>query len=362
MTRHKTIAVKVGKIAVGGDNPISVQSMTNTPPHDFDATFAQIKRLEEAGCDIVRVTVPDKAAAETLYRLKCAGVTVPLVADIHFDYKAAIEAIAAGADKIRINPGNIGGEDRVKAVAASCVERGVPVRVGANSGSCREEELKKYGGATPRALCESALAYARMMRKYGVDNVVVSIKSSDTLGTIEANRLLLENREYIDNPYPLHIGITEAGGGERGIIKGAVGIGALLAEGIGDTVRVSLTDDPVKEVYAAKQILSSLDLLDEGYIDIISCPTCGRTKINVIEAFNEISGFAKTLHPKRKIKVAVMGCAVNGVLEAKEADVGIAGGDGKAVLFSHGEIIKTIPEADIIPEIKNYIKELADSI
>ncbi|MBO4217228.1 MAG: flavodoxin-dependent (E)-4-hydroxy-3-methylbut-2-enyl-diphosphate synthase [Clostridia bacterium] len=358
----RTKTVKVGKIAIGGDSGISVQSMTNADPHDFQAVLSQIRRLEAAGCDIVRLTVPDKDAADVLYRIKCAGVETPLVADVHFDYRAALYAIEAGADKIRINPGNIGGEDRVKEVAKACVSHGIPARVGANSGSCREDELKKYGGPTPRALCESALAYARMLKKHGLDDIVISIKSSDTMGTIEANRLLADTEEYLDDPYPLHIGITEAGGGERGIIKGAVGIGALLSEGIGDTVRVSLTDDPVNEVYAAKQILSALGILEGGYVDIVSCPTCGRTKIDVIGAFNELSEFSKTLRPKRKIKAAVMGCAVNGILEAKEADVGIAGGDGKAVLFSHGEIIRTIPEADIIPEMKKYIKELTENI
>ena len=361
MTRRRTNAVKVGNITVGGFAPVSVQSMTNTDPHDFEATLDQITRLESAGCDIVRLTVPDKEAAETLFRIKNSGVTIPIVADIHYDYKAALEAVAAGADKIRINPGNIGGEDRIKAVAEACKKRGIPVRVGANSGSCRKEELLRYGGPVPEALCESALAYARMFRKYDLDNIVISIKSSDTIGTIDANRLLCESSEYNDFPYPLHIGITEAGGGTDGIIKGSVGIGTLLAEGIGDTVRVSLTDDPVSEVYAAKKILASLDLLDEGYIDIVSCPTCGRTKINVIEAYREISDFARSLKPKKKIKAAVMGCAVNGVNEARDADVGIAGGDGKAVLFSHGTIIRTIEEREIIPEMKKYLKEMAEN-
>ena len=353
--------MKVGNVAIGGGAPIAVQSMTNTDPHDFDAVFGQIKRLEAAGCDIVRITVPDKRAAETLYKLKCAGTAIPIVADIHYDYRAALDAISAGADKIRINPGNIGGEDRVKAVAEACVKHGIPARVGANSGSCREEELKKYGGPTPEALCESALAYARMLRKYGLEDIVISIKSSDTAGTIEANRLLCENKEYLEAPHPLHIGITEAGGGTRGLIKGAVGIGTLLAEGIGDTVRVSLTDDPTAEIAAARDILSSLGLLSGGYIDLISCPTCGRTKINVIGIYREISAFAAALRPGRRIKAAIMGCAVNGILEAREADVGIAGGDGNAVLFSHGEIVKTVPETDIIPELKKYIEELTGS-
>ena len=362
MDRRRTLTVKVGNVTVGGGSPISVQSMTNTDPHDFSAVYSQIKKLEAAGCDIVRITVPDKGAAETLYRLKCEGVRIPIVADIHFDYRAALDAIAAGVDKIRINPGNIGGEDRVKAVAEACAKRGIPARVGANSGSCREEELKKYGGPTPQALCESALAYARMLKKYGLYDIVISIKSSDTAGTIEANRLLVENKEYAETPHPLHVGITEAGGGTTGLIKGAVGIGALLAEGIGDTIRVSLTDDPVEEIAAARDILSSLGLLKGGYIDLISCPTCGRTKIDVIEIFREMKGFAKTLAPKRKIKAAIMGCAVNGILEAKDADVGIAGGDGKAVLFSHGEMIKTVPETEIISELKKYLEKLAGDL
>ena len=360
MERKLTKQVRIGNTVIGGGAPVAVQSMTNTDPHDADATYAQIARLEEAGCDVVRLTVPDKEAADTLFKVKNRGVKIPIVADIHFDYRAALDAISAGADKIRINPGNIGGEDRVKAVAEACVRNGIPARVGANSGSCREEELKKYGGPTPAALCESALAYAGMLSKYGLDDIVISIKSSDTAGTIEANRLLTENEEYKKHPYPLHIGITEAGGGVRGLIKGSVGIGALLAEGIGDTVRVSLTEDPVNEVAAAKQILSALGMLGGGFIDIVSCPTCGRTKIDVIGIFNEISDFVGTLRPKRKIKAAVMGCAVNGIQEAREADVGIAGGDGKAVLFSHGEIIRTIPEADVIPELKKYIKDLAE--
>lgn len=335
--------IRVGNTFIGGGADISVQSMTNVNPYDFEAIAAQISRLESAGCDIVRMTVPDEEAAAVFSVLKREGVGIPLVADIHFDYKAAIAAAMSGADKIRINPGNIGEEWKVREVAATCKILSVPIRIGVNSGSLDKKLLEKYGSPTAEALAESALSQAEILEKFGFSDIVISIKSSDIATMVEANRIVAKSCDY-----PLHLGVTEAGDEYAGIIKSSVGLGALLLDGIGDTVRVSLTADPVREVRAAKELLKVLGLSKEG-IDIISCPTCGRTKIDIIgitEKFREIS---ERIDPKgKKVKVAIMGCVVNGPGEAKEADFGIAGGDGFAVLFKNGETVGRVEESDIL--------------
>ena len=344
--RRRSNAVRVGKLTVGGDAPITVQSMTNTDPRDREATLRQVRALALRGCDLVRLAVPDRGAASIFSYLKEQGITVPLVADIHFDYKIALEAVAAGADKIRINPGNVGSRDNVAAVVRACRTAGVPIRIGVNGGSLERPLLERYGAPTAEAIAESALGHAAILESLDFFDTVISVKSSDVKTMIDANRILAEKTDY-----PLHLGVTEAGGLKRGMIKGAIGVGTLLSEGIGDTVRVSLTADPLEEVAAAREILSALGLDPTAGIDVVSCPTCGRTKIDLIPL---LAAFEKGLDErglrKKKLKVAFMGCAVNGPGEAREADIGIAGGDGEALLFKRGETIAKYP-ADRIVEV-----------
>lgn len=352
--RRKTKKIKVGNIYIGGDAPISVQSMTNTDTHDVEATFKQVSALEKAGADIVRLALPDIAAARTIAELKERGVSVPLVADIHFDYKIALAAADAGVDKIRINPGNIGVDENVKAVAKTCMSKNIPIRIGVNSGSLEPHILKEYGAPTPEALAKSALYHASLLEKYDFNDIVISIKSSHVAGMKKASEIVASQCDY-----PLHIGVTESGRGESGLIKSAAGIGSLLLSGIGDTIRISLTDNPVKEIYYGKKLLRSLELTDEKYINVISCPTCGRTKIDLIKICEEVEKRLTELgNVNRSLTVAVMGCAVNGPGEAREADIGIAGGDGEALLFSHGKVIRKIPEAIVVDELFAEIRKL----
>lgn len=329
----RTRQILVGGVAIGGGAPVSVQSMTNTRTDDAAATLAQIRALAEAGCDIVRVAVPDRRAAEAIRELK-AGSPLPLVADIHFDYKLALLAVENGADKIRLNPGNIGGGERVRAVARACEERKVPIRVGVNAGSLEKEVLGRLGN-TPEALAESALNQVRVLEDAGFDDICVSLKSSDVRATVAAYRLVAARCDY-----PLHIGVTEAGGAEMGLIKSSIGIGALLLDGIGDTLRVSLTADPVQEVVAGLGILRALGL--RGGVNLISCPGCGRTRIDLLSLAREVQ--ARLAGVNRDITVAVMGCAVNGPGEARFADYGIAGGEEEGLLFRRGEIVGKFPQ------------------
>ena len=353
IARRQSNAVRVGRLTVGGTAPITVQSMTNTDPRDRRATLAQVRALASAGCDVIRLAVPDKGAAAIFSYLKEQGIATPLVADIHFDYKIALEAVAAGADKIRINPGNVGSRDNVAAVVRACRAAGVPIRIGVNGGSLERPLLAKYGAPTAEAIAESALGHAAILESLDFYDTVISVKSSDVRTMIEANRILAER-----TCYPLHLGVTEAGGLKRGIVKGAIGIGTLLSEGIGDTVRVSLTADPVEEVAAAREILSALGLDPTAGIDVISCPTCGRTKIDLIPLLAE---FEKGLDARglrgKKLKVAFMGCAVNGPGEAREADLGIAGGDGEALLFRHGETVAKYPADRIVGVLLDEIEK-----
>ena len=348
--------MQVGACRIGGEAPIAIQSMTNTDTLDHAATVAQIRALEAAGCDIVRVTVPTPEAAEVICAIREAGIRIPVVADIHFDYKAALRCAELGFDKIRINPGNIGGEDRVRAVAEACGERNIPIRIGVNGGSLEKQILAKYGAPTPEALCESALYHASLLERYDFRNIVISIKTSTVQNMIAANRRMASLC-----PYPLHLGVTEAGGGERGLLKGAIGIGALLSDGIGDTIRVSLTDDPVREVEAAKQILRAVGIDGQRGLDIISCPTCGRTKIDLIPLCRRFEEAVRAEGLEDlPLRVALMGCVVNGPGEAREADVGVAGGIHEAVLFRHGEIVEKIPEGEIIPRLIREIKQMGN--
>ena len=352
--RRESKRVKVGNIAIGGDAPIAIQSMTNTDTHNATATTEQIKVLEERGCDIVRITVPDIEAANTILAIKESGVTIPIVADIHFDYKVAIRCAELGFDKIRINPGNIGDEDRVREVCAACKKAGVPIRIGVNSGSLEKTILAKYGSPTPEALCESAMYHVSLLEKFDFDDIVISIKASNPYNMIKANRLLAEKCRY-----PLHLGVTEAGSREIGAIKSAVGIGSLLCDGIGDTIRVSLTDKPEFEADAAKNILRAVGVEGQCGMDIVSCPTCGRTKIDLISLVAEFEEAAKREGIMSKpIKVALMGCVVNGPGEAKEADIGIAGGKGEAVLIKRGEIVGKISEDNIVGALIDEIKRM----
>lgn len=350
MTQRKnTKAVKVGKIFIGGDNPVAVQSMTNIHHTQIPALIEQVSALKKAGCSVVRMAVPETAAVKALYEIKNA-VDIPLVADIHFDYKLAVESAMAGADKIRINPGNIGDEEKIKKVVSICREKGIPIRIGVNSGSLEKHILARYGHPTAEALAESALYHAAILEKLDFNNIILSVKSSDVNEMIEANKILSERCCY-----PLHLGVTEAGTERMGIIKSAVGIGALLTNGIGDTIRVSLTADPVKEVDAGYSILRAAGLYKNG-IEFVSCPTCGRTRINLIKLANEAEERLGNID--KHIKVAIMGCAVNGPGEAKEADIGIAGGINEAVLFKKGEIIRKIPEDRIIDELIKEIESM----
>ena len=352
--RRKTKKLKIGNIYIGGDSPIAIQSMTNTDTCDREATLKQILQLQSAGCDIVRITVPTLEAAETIPYLKENGVVIPIVADIHFDYKIALKCAELGVDKIRINPGNIGSDDKVKAVADACKKRNIPIRIGINSGSLQKDILQKYGSPTPEALCESAFRHIELLEKYDFHDIVVSIKASNVPSMIKVNKLLAERC-----PYNIHLGVTEAGSEEIGTMKSAIGIGALLCEGIGDTLRVSLTADPVLEIAAAKKILSAVEIEGQSGMKIVSCPTCGRTKIDLIDLVHRFEDAVKAEGLEDKpIKVAIMGCAVNGPGEAREADIGIAGGIGEGLLFAHGEIIEKIPEEKIIDALIQRIKEL----
>ena len=354
--RRKTRSVAVGQCRIGARAPIAIQSMTNTPTLDANRTLEQVRKLERAGCDIVRLSVPTEEAAYTVWKLKEAGVEMPIVADIHFDYRIALRCAELGFDKIRINPGNIGDEDRIKAVCDACRERHIPIRVGVNAGSLEKHILKKYGSPTPEALCESALYHIALLEKFGFYDTVISIKASTVKDMIDANRLLAEKCDY-----PLHLGVTEAGGGERGLLKSTAGIGALLCDGIGDTIRVSLTDDPVHEIAAARKILQAIEIEGQSGMDIVSCPTCARTEIDLIPLVKrfEAAVSAEGLDSV-PVKVALMGCVVNGPGEAREADVGIAGGKGEAVLFRRGEIVEKIPERDIVERLLREVRALKE--
>ena len=346
MFRNKTKEVQIGNVKIGADNPIAIQSMTNTKTEDVEATVAQILMLEKAGCEIIRCAVPTEEAARALSEIK-KQIHIPLVADIHFDYKLAIAAVENGADKIRINPGNIGSKERIKAVVDCCKERNIPIRVGVNSGSLEKELIKKYGGVTAEGIVESALDKVSIITDMGYDNLVVSIKSSDVMMCIKAHELIAQKINL-----PLHVGITESGTVYSGSIKSAIGLGNILYQGIGDTIRVSLTGDPVKEIYAAKMILKTLGLRQDG-ITVVSCPTCGRTQIDLISLAEQVEEMVKEFD--LNIKVAVMGCAVNGPGEAREADIGIAGGIGEGLLIKKGEVVKKVPEQDLLETLREEL-------
>ena len=344
-----TKQIMVGGVPIGGGASVTIQSMCNTPTQDVTATVEQIRRLQAAGCQIIRVAVPDMDAAKAVGAIK-ERIDIPLVVDIHFDYKLALECLAAGCDKVRINPGNIGGDDRVKAVADACRQRGIPIRVGVNGGSLEKALLAKYGGATAEALVESAMGHIKLLERFDFDQVCVSMKSSGVPVTMAAYRLFSQRYDY-----PLHIGVTETGTPKMGVLKSAVGIGGLLAMGIGDTVRVSLSADPIEEVYAARSILKAAGVRRDGP-ELIACPTCGRTRVNLIEMANEVERRLETVD--KPITVAVMGCTVNGPGEASAADVGIAGGDGVGLLFQHGQIIKKVPQEELVDQLFELIKTL----
>jgi (E)-4-hydroxy-3-methylbut-2-enyl-diphosphate synthase len=347
--RKKTKKIQIGNISIGDDSNITVQSMTNTDTRDAASTINQIKNLEDEGCSIVRVAVPDNEAAEAIKTIK-KSIGIPLVADIHFDYRLAMASIINGADKIRLNPGNIGDVDRVRKVVELAKERHIPIRIGVNSGSLEKIILEKYAGVTPEAMVESALGHAEILEKLGFYDIVFSLKASSVAMTIAAYRLMSQSSEY-----PLHIGVTEAGTVYTGTIKSSVGLGCLLAEGIGDTMRVSLTGDPIDEVRAGNEILKSLGI-KKGGVEFVSCPTCGRCQIDLIDIAQKVEQRLKTV--KKDIKVAVMGCAVNGPGEAKEADIGIAGGKGEALLFKKGEIVRKISQDRIVEELINEIENM----
>ncbi len=355
--KRNSRVVNVGGVNIGGASAISIQSMTNTDTHDIDATYSQVMRLYEAGCDIVRITAPDLESIKTFEVLLSRGVKIPLVADVHFNHEIAIALAESGVNKIRINPGNIGSDDKVEAVVCACKKNGVPIRIGVNSGSVEKNILVRHGGPTADALVESALYHAALLEKFDFHDIVISVKASNVPGMLAANRMLAEKTNY-----PLHLGVTEAGGGTSAIVKSSIGIGTLLAEGIGDTVRVSLTDDPVEEVYAAREILSALSLSAKPGMDIVSCPTCGRTKISLIPMLNEFKARVReegldTL----PVKVALMGCVVNGPGEARECDIGIAGGIGEGLLFKHGEIVKKLPEGELIDALIRELIKMRDN-
>lgn len=349
--RDETKTVQIGNREIGGGNPILIQSMCNTKTEDVKATLAQIRELEQAGCDIIRVAVPTMEAAMALKEIK-KGIHIPLVADIHFDYRLAIAAIECGADKIRINPGNIGSEDRVQAVVDKAKEYGIPIRVGVNSGSLEKHLIEKYGGVTAEGIVESALDKVSLIEKMGYDNLVVSIKSSDVLMCVRAHELIAKKTRY-----PLHVGITEAGTLISGNIKSAVGLGLILSQGIGDTIRVSLTGNPVEEIKSAKLILRTLGLR-KGGIEVVSCPTCGRTQIDLIGLANRVETLVQNYD--LDLKVAVMGCVVNGPGEAREADLGVAGGIGEGLLIRKGEVIRKVPEAKLLETLREELDRLAE--
>jgi len=348
LQRKLTRVVRIGDTAIGGANPIAVQSMTNTKTEDAEATIRQILRLEEAGCEIIRVTVPTFEAAEAVSAIKKA-IHIPLVADIHFDHRMAIAAMEHGADKIRINPGNLGGDDRLQEVVSCAKERGIPIRVGVNGGSLDRDLLEKYGGITAEALCESAMRQVRKITDLGYEDLVISIKSSNVPLCIEAYELASAETDF-----PMHVGITEAGTPFRGTVRSCAGLGAILSRGIGDTVRVSLTGDPVEEVRVAKELLCSLGLRKNG-IEIVSCPTCGRTSIDLIGLAEQVERMAER-YPEKNMKLAVMGCAVNGPGEARDADAGIAGGNGEGLLFRRGQIVKKLPEDELLAALEEEVR------
>lgn len=346
-TNDKTLRVTAGGVAIGGGAPISVQSMLCVPVHDIKGNIQQALALQEAGCDIVRVTVPDKQALKTVEALK-KEISIPLVADIHFDYKLAVESVYAGVDKVRINPGNIGSDENVKTVADVCRQKNVPIRIGVNSGSLEKSILAKYGKVCPEAMVDSGLYHISLLEKYDFNDIVLSLKASDTKIMYDSYVLAAEKCRY-----PLHLGVTEAGTEGMGVIKSAAGIGGLLLRGIGSTIRISLTDDPVKEVYAGFDILKGIGLYKETPT-LVSCPTCGRTKIDLISLANEVE--EKLRNVKKNITVAVMGCAVNGPGEAREADIGVAGGDGEGLIFRKGEILRKVPQEKIVEELMKEIE------
>lgn len=349
MIRRVSRQVNVGNVKIGGDAPIAIQSMLNVLSSDYEGNLAQVKELEEAGCEIVRMAVPDMEAVKVLGRLK-ENTNIPLVADIHFDYRLALESLKAGVDKIRINPGNIGSAERVAAVADACNLKNVPIRIGVNSGSVEKDLLEKFGGATPEAMVESAFRHVKLLEDCGFYNTVISIKSSDVENMVKAYSLVAERCDY-----PLHLGVTEAGTERSSLIKSSIGIGSLLLNGIGDTIRVSITDTPVKEIYAARDILKAVNVRVETP-QIVSCPTCGRTKIDLVSLANQVENAVKNI--KKPIKIAVMGCVVNGPGEAKEADIGVAGGDGCGVIFKKGEILRKVNEDEIVKALLDEIGKI----
>ncbi len=349
MIRRISRQVNVGNVKIGGDAPIAIQSMLNAPASDYEKNLEQLIALQDAGCEIVRMAVPDMDAVRVLGKLK-EQAEIPLVADIHFDYRLALESLQAGVDKIRINPGNIGSQDRVAAVADACALKGVPIRIGVNSGSVEKELLEKYGGATPEAMVESAFRHVKMLEACDFYDTVISIKSSDVENMVRAYTLVASQCDY-----PLHLGVTEAGTERSSLIKSSIGIGSLLLNGIGDTIRVSITDSPVKEIYAARDIMKAVNIRVETP-QIVACPTCGRTKIDLVSLAKEVEEAVKDV--KKPVKIAVMGCVVNGPGEAREADIGIAGGDGCAVLFKKGEILRKVSEEDIVKELLDELDKI----
>lgn len=349
MERVKTRKIKVGNTFIGGDSKVTVQSMTNTDTRDPEATLAQIRALMVAGCEIVRLAVPDMEAADALARITPL-IPIPVVADIHFDYRLAIRSIENGISKLRINPGNIGGRDKIRLLADMCSEKSIPIRIGVNSGSLEKDILEKYGRVTPEALVESAIRNVELLEEVNFNDIIISIKSSDVLTMMESYRLLSKKVDY-----PLHLGVTEAGTLWRGTIKSSIGIGGLLSEGIGDTIRVSLTGDPIEEIKAGREILKATGHLKEG-IEFVSCPTCGRTQIDLIGIANQVEEALKD--SKKHIKVAVMGCVVNGPGEAREADIGIAGGNGVGLIFKKGMIIRKVNESELVPALLAEIEKL----
>ena len=349
MDRRKSRKIKLGNTTLGGDSPVLVQSMLNVPSTNIDGSVAQAKALAAAGCQVIRFAIPDEAALDLIEPIKNA-VDVPLVADIHFNYRLALGAAQRGSDKIRINPGNIGSDDRVKAVADICREKQIPIRIGVNSGSLEKHILAKYGAPTPEAMVESAMYHAALLEKFDFNDIVISIKSSNVPTMIAAYEMAAQRCDY-----PLHLGVTEAGTERMGIIKSAAGIGSLLCHGIGDTIRVSLTDDPVKEVFAAMDILKAIGLKDDSPY-LIACPTCGRTRIDLVGLAKQVEEKLRDVH--KPIKVAVMGCVVNGPGEAREADIGIAGGDGEGLLFKKGQILRKVPEDQLLTELMKEIDKL----
>lgn len=352
MERHKTREVKIGNRIIGGNHPIAIQSMTNTKTEDVDATVAQIQQLTKAGCEIIRCAVPTMEAAKALGEIK-KQIAIPLVADIHFDYRLAIATMENGADKIRINPGNIGSAERVKAVVDEARRRNIPIRVGVNSGSLEKNLVEKYHGVTAEGIVESALDKVKMIEDMGYDNLVISIKSSDVMMCVKAHELIASKTDH-----PLHVGITEAGTLISGNIKSSIGLGLILSQGIGDTIRVSLTGDPIEEIKSAKLILRTLGLR-KGGIEVVSCPTCGRTQINLIQLANQVETMVAEF--PLDIKVAVMGCVVNGPGEAKEADLGVAGGIGEGLIIKHGKVFKKVPEEELLPALRYELEHWSET-